>query len=173
MPNLIEQASAKLAGKVGGVQASFDGLKGVFRKLVEEHKEVAVLLKRARASHDPEKRADLWAKLRAELVSHERAEINHVYHEFLPTGDGVDLGEAHEVEADELEVLVAELDALAFDADEWQPAMDRLQQTVLRHAAREEEHYFPRLQEAIGAVRATELEELYIRAKLAIVHDFD
>lgn len=173
MPNLIEQASAKVAGKLGGVQASLSGLKGVFRKLAEEHMEVAVLLKLATETHDAEKRADLWTKLRAELVSHERAEINHVYPEFLPPTDGADLGEAHEAEADELEALVAELDALAFDVDEWQPAVERLQQAVLRHAAREEEHYFPRLQEAIGETRTIELEELYLRAKLAIVHDFD
>ncbi len=173
MPNIIEQAGVLVAGKLGGLRASLNGLTGVFRKLSEEHKEVALLVERAASTSDPAKRADLWQTLRAELVAHERAEINHVYTEFVPIGASEDLSEEHEAEADELEGLIAELDTLAFESSEWQTAVEHLQVALERHAEREEQRYFPRLQAAIGEDRARELEDLYLQAKLAIIHDFD
>lgn len=173
MPNAMEQAGAKVAGKLGGFMASLSGLTGVFRRLAEEHKEVQLLLERASLATDPKKRADLWTSLRAELVAHERAEINHVYVEFLPPSGIDDLGERHEAEADELEALISELDAMDSESSDWPRAVEHLAQAVRNHAAKEESMYFPQLQAAIGETRAKELEALYMQAKLAIIHDLD
>lgn len=173
MPNPIEQAGVKVAGKLGGLLASLNGLTGVFRKLSEEHKQMAVLLERAVAASSPDKREDLWTTVRAELVAHERAELVHVYFEVVTPGASEDVSEAHRAEANELEALIAQIDSLAFDSSGWHRAMTGLQRVMAQHAAKEETEYFPQLQAAIGEARAKELEELYLRAKLAITYDLD
>lgn len=173
MPSILEQASVKVAAKLGGFRASLNGLTGVFRKLSEEHKEVELLLERAAVAPDAEKRADLWTTLRAELVAHERAEITHVYVECVSPESIFDVGEEHEAEALKLDALIGELDELAFDSPEWPLAIEQLSYAVARHIEIEEERYFPKLQALIGEARAKELELLYARAKLAIVHDLD
>lgn len=179
MPNLIDEAGVKFAATVGGFKAAVHGLRGVFRTLSQEHSQLAVLIRRALATSDLARRAELWATLRVELVAHERAEINHVYPEGAIHPSLARLDERHEAEADELEAILSELDVLASDAErsvdsaQWQGTLEHLQKLVLHHTRREEEDYFPQLQDAIGDERSQELEGVYLRAKMAIIHDFD
>lgn len=50
MANSIEQFSAKAAGTMNAVKAGFNGLRGVFLHLAEEHGEVGALMKRVSKS---------------------------------------------------------------------------------------------------------------------------
>jgi len=79
MASIIEDTVAEAMGKLGRVRAKFNGLQGIFSLLMEEHKQLATLLARAEMSTDPEKRAELWAKIRPELLAHERAEAQTLY----------------------------------------------------------------------------------------------
>lgn len=165
MPNTMENMAAKGAGKAGAVAAKLKGLDGVFVKLVEEHKEAATLLKRALSTEDTAKRADIWNKLRAELLSHERAELKEVY----PSLDGADahISGEHSRDAKVLETLIAEVDAQSYDSASWKESLERLQEVVEAHVDLEENQFFPQMQEALGKANAKEIEERYIRAKEA------
>src|SRR5688572_5783073 len=126
MPNIIEEFAAQAAGKVGAVAARVKGLTGVFSKLVEQHREAAALLKRASMSQDPEKRHDLWRRIRVELLSHERAELREVYPAFQRHPELENIAQQHERLADELEASVRELDATDVSSDAWNPKLQRL-----------------------------------------------
>lgn len=170
MPNIIEEAAAKTAGKIGAIKAKITGLDGVFRRLSEEHKEVGTLIGRAAISADAEKRADLWGKIRQELTAHEHAELQIVYPALQAEPELEDVVRQHQLEADELEALIRDVDRAPLGSVQWEGCIKQLQGAVLQHAEREEEHFFPRAQSAIGERRAEELEQRYLDAKQALLH---
>jgi len=75
MANSVEQIATKAAGTVKAVTAGFKGLRGVFLHLAEEHGELAALMKRVSKSSDAQVRRDHFPHIRAELLSHEKAEL--------------------------------------------------------------------------------------------------
>lgn len=165
MPNPIEKVAAKGAAKVAAVGARAKGLTGVFNKLAEQHEEVAMLLKRAESSDDPEKRADLWATIRRELLSHERAELNTVYPALKKQAATRDIPQHHNEEVPELEAAIREVDLAGFDSPNWKPLIQRLSALVKHHAMEEENEFFPRAEEALGKEAAAELEGRFLDAK--------
>lgn len=170
MPNIIEETAAKAAGKFGALKAAMSGLHGVFRRLAEEHKEVATLLARATMSSDAEKRADLWGKIRQELTAHEHAESQVVYPEFEMHASLVDIVRQHDSEAEQLEAFIQNVDRAPIASVQWEGSLKQLQEAVVRHAEREEQHFFPRVQEVIGEQRAEALGERYVAAKETLLH---
>lgn len=170
MPNPIEEAAAKVAGKIGSIQARIGGLDGVFRRLSEEHAQVTMLIARAAISSDPEKRADLWAKIREELTAHEHAELQIVYPALEAEPQLVDIVRQHRAEADEIDLLIRSVDTAALTTVQWEGCIKQLQGAVLAHADREEEHFFPRARAVIGERRAEELEQRYLEAKNVLLH---
>lgn len=171
MSNPIEEAAAKAAGKFAAVQATVRGLRGVFRKLAEEHREVAVLLKRAGTAPDPIKRSKLWARVRAEMTAHERAELQEVYPDVEAHPALCDVVTVHELEAKELTKLVAKVDGTKTESTQWALLLGAVEQVWLRHTDREENQFFPRIQGVIGNTRAEHLEVRYIATKQALMRD--
>lgn len=169
MPNILERTAAKAAGKVGAIQAAISGLDGIFRQLAEEHKEVATLLPSATLTSDPEKRAETWGKIRQELTAHEHAELEVVYPEFEMHASLADIVSEHEMEADHLEALIGNVDSAPIASVQWETSVKQLHSAVLRHAAREENEFFPRAQEVIGERRAKELRDQYLEFKETLI----
>jgi hypothetical protein len=169
MSSIIEDTVAEALGKLGRVRAKFNGLEGVFTLLMEEHVQVATLLARAEISFDPEKRAELWAKIRSELLAHERAEAQTIYAHVATDPETAELARQHESEAEDLLGLIQNVDSSAFDSAQWEGCIKQVHEAVLRHARREEEHYFPQIQELVGAERAERLEQEYSEAKQALL----
>jgi hypothetical protein len=165
MNNPLENVKAKVAGIAGAVGARAKGLKGVFLKLAEQHHELGSLLATAEGTKDFTKRAELWSKIRRELVSHEQAELLQVYPILDDYEVTRDIVRRHTEEATELETAVRELDGIGFQADEWHPALVRLIALVKAHVELEEEEFFPRAQDAIGDDAAREPETPYARAQ--------
>lgn len=165
MTNPVEHVKAKVAGMAGAVEARMKGLKGVFRKLSEQHHEVSSLLATAVETDDYTKRAALWADIRRELVSHEQAELLQVYPVIEEHEITKDIGHRHTESAGELEAAVRELDGLGFQSDAWRAGAERLLVIVREHARVEEEEFFPRAQEALGEQVAQALEPSFTRAK--------
>lgn len=161
MPNMMEEIASKGAGTLGAATAMANGLQGVFVRLTKEHKAAIKLLKSALASDGADKRADLWAKVRRELLSHESAERTVVYPAF---GDIV-VTDEHEHDAQELESLIAEVDAQAVDSDGWAQCLEQLQLAVETHAEQEETEYFPQMQGMFGKQAAKDIEARYEREK--------
>jgi hemerythrin superfamily protein len=165
MANSVEHIKAKVAGVAGAVEARIKGLKGVFRKLAEQHHEVGSLLSTLKSTDDPSKRGELWTEIRRELVSHEQAELLRVY----PVIEGYEsikgLAYQHTNAASELEAAIQTLDLTDAQSEAWQPALERLIVAVDAHARLEEEELFPRAQEALGDDVTGDLEASFVRAK--------
>jgi hemerythrin superfamily protein len=167
MSHRTDMLISKGKGVMKGVRARLDGVAGVFRTLTEQHGEVEALLQRVR--RDAAKRRDLWPKIRAELLSHERAEIQEVYpalREHEPTRS---LAEQHDVDASELEQLIGRLDAMDIASDAWGTMLDELTGVVVAHAREEETVIFPLAQSVLPDVLVKRLDERFLAAKRRIV----
>ena len=165
MPNSLERAASKTMGTVKGAQASLKGLSGVFKKLMEEHGEVSVLMKRVSMSTEETVRRELYPTIRKELLSHEKGELSAVYHVLGQHAETSDIAETHAREASELDAAIKTVDALDFTGPEWGPAFEYLFGLVKRHVEEEEREFFPKAQATIGDEKAKTLVSRYEAAK--------
>jgi hemerythrin superfamily protein len=166
MPNRMDSMIAKGTGTAKAVEARVRGLVGVFKTLAEEHGEASALLKRVK--NNPAKRADLWPKIRQELVSHEKGEMREVYPVLRANPETSALAEHHDTEAGQLSALIDRIHATDMASDEWGQLLDQLISLVEHHVHEEEHDIFPKAQEAIGADRARELEPRFLATKKQI-----
>ncbi|MEZ4375944.1 MAG: hemerythrin domain-containing protein [Polyangiaceae bacterium] len=116
------------------------------------------------ASH-PQLRAELWPQVRHALLAHDQGEVRVLcpdLHEFAATRA---LAQRHDVEARDLESMIRLLAGRDYDDSEWLASALTLRQLVLRHVQEEESELFPRAQAVLGAARAEELKEDYLRHK--------
>lgn len=173
MTNPIEEMTSKGMGKAKAAKASVKGLKGVFKQLAEEHGEVSALLKRVSMSNDPSVRAELFPKIRKELLSHERGELDELYPLLRQHDETRQMAQDHDSEANEMEALLAQLQAERVEAPQWGENFSRLADIVEHHAREEENEYFPRAQEVLGEQKAVELEQRYLSAKQAFMQQLD
>lgn len=167
MANPIEQISVKAAGTVKAMKAGFEGLRGVFLHLAEEHGEVGALMKRVSKSTESDVRREHWGKIRSELLSHEQAEMAEVYPLLTgieATGEIVAL---HSQEAGQLKEAIAAVDAHDFGSPAWASAFERLFTLVQQHVAEEENDFFPRAQEVMTEDQSKAVLERYEAAKQA------
>jgi hypothetical protein len=168
MPNATESFSAKLAGTAGAVAARAKGLTGIFNKLAQQHKEAAALLKLAETTSDPEKRRDLWSKIRLELLSHEQGELREVYPAFDKHVSLRMIVDEHANDADLLEATIKELDEIACESEAWPVTLKRLIGAVERHVEEEEGEFFPRAQDVLGKNETRSLEARFLAAQESV-----
>lgn len=166
MPTRMDSMIAKGSGVAKAVEARLRGLVGVFKTLAEQHGEVSALLKRVKS--DPEKRAELWPKIREELMSHEKGELREVYSVLREHAATRALADRHEAEAGELSMMIHRIHETAISSPDWLRFFDQLVELVEHHVKEEEHDIFPRAQETIGADRAREIEPLFLAAKKQI-----
>jgi hemerythrin superfamily protein len=166
MANSLEQIEAKTVGTAHAVKAGFNGLRGVFLHLSQEHGEVGALMKRVAKSSDPQMRREHYRQIRTELLAHERAELAEVYPALSPFDVTRDVAAAHHQQAQLLASAIAACDQLEFASPEWGPAFGQLLALVEQHVQEEEDEFFPRAQEVIDEVRSKELLKRYEAAKL-------
>jgi hypothetical protein len=167
MPTRTDQAISRGMGVAKAVKATLKGFTGVFKTLTEQHGLVAGLL--TRVTKDPAKRADLWPKIRIELISHERAELDTVYPELAKYDATRAMAQRHQREADELEATIQAVDNAPYDTDVWGARFDHLVDLVKQHVAEEENEIFPAAQKVVGDRRARELDEDFLAAKQAVM----
>ncbi len=165
MANALEQFQAKAAGTAKAVKAGFNGLRGVFLHLAEEHGEVGSLMKRVSKSGDPKERAELYPRIRSELLAHERGEVAEVYPMLSEHVATRDIAAAHDAEAQQLEKAIHKVDAIGYADPEWGPAFEHLFQLVQQHVAEEENDFFPKAQAILGEGEANAMLERYEAAK--------
>jgi hypothetical protein len=167
MPNRIEEAVTKGAGKVKAATARVKGLKGIFNHLAEEHAQAGALLKMALSASDADKQQDLWSELRLELLSHERAEVAEVYPALERFPKMRSMLETHEAEAQKLEAAIAELDRTPYATETWHRRLHSLEQLINKHVDEEENEFFPAAQEQLDQSTVADLEPRFERAKQA------
>jgi hemerythrin superfamily protein len=170
MPNRMDSMLSHGMARVKAVKARLSGLVGVFKTLASEHGEVRVLLERAKTSD--ERFVDLWPTIRRELISHEKAERRELYPVLRAHPETRSIADHHDAEADELDALIASVDALGVGTPELRATFQRLIDLVVHHAHEEESNFFPKAQEVIGKDRAELIEPKFLAAKrqLALMH---
>ena len=171
MPNRMENMASKVAGKTKAAKATIKGLKGIFKKLAEEHGEVSALLKRVEMSSDPDVRAELFPTIKKELLAHEKGEISELYPLLRKHAETRAMADDHDGEADEMEALLEKLDDDKYDGKQWKQSFERLVELVQHHAKEEENEYFPKAQEVLGEERAEVLEKKYLSTKKSVMKD--
>ena len=165
MPSKIEKAASKTMGAAKVIKATFRGLDGVFKKLMEEHGEVTALILRVSMSSDASVRAELYPTIRQELLAHEQAELAVVYPELAEYPDTRNIAARHAAEASQLQLAIKALDALDYGDAGWSSGFERLADLVKKHVEEEEKEFFPKAQATIGEVRAKALESRYEASK--------
>jgi hypothetical protein len=166
MPNGIEKTIAKTAGVAKAAKARIQGLSGVFNTLAEQHTEASVLLQRTRAATGA-KQQNLWKEVKAELLSHERAELQEIYRVLGEYPRLRDVVASHGMDATTLEAAIEQVDACAFDTEDWAYALDALLYLVQQHAEQEEQVFFPVAIDVIGKQKAKALEQPFEAARQA------
>jgi hypothetical protein len=169
MAHPIDEATAKTAGAARGVKARFNGLVGVFTQLAKEHGEAKHLLQRAMNTSDAEKQRELWRKLRAELLSHERAELIEVYDVLDTHAELAQIVARHQKDAREFEVALEAVDSASYGTSDWNRAVGTLEALVSEHARVEEEDFFPRACDVLGKQAVQALEQPYQTRKAAVM----
>jgi hypothetical protein len=165
MPNSVENAASELMGAAKNLKATFKGLTGVFKHLMEEHGKVGALLKRLSMTSDEKVRAELYPTIRQELLSHERGEVVAVYPVLAQFAETVAIAAEHGREADELKAAIADVDELSYSDTSWGPTFERLAELVAEHVKKEESEYFPKAQALLGEAQANVLLARFEAAK--------
>ena len=168
MSNPIEEVAAKAMGTIKAVQAGFNGLRGVFLHLAEEHGEVGALMKRVSKSTDAQFRREHFPHIRAELLSHEKGELVEVYSVLANYESMREVVLKHNAEAHTLEKAIADVDAQNFASDEWGSAFQRLFSLVQQHVDEEEKDFFPRAQQLVDENESKEILQRYEAAKKSV-----
>jgi len=168
MANRMEKVASDVMGAVKATKAKLEGLSGVFQHLTREHGKVTALILRVKATSDAKVRADLFPKIRAELLSHEKGELAEVYPVFLQHAGLMAFAKDHEREAMQLEAQIDAVSALAFDDPSWSTRFAELAALVARHTKEEENTFFPAAQRALGAQAAEQMLPRYEAAKARV-----
>jgi hemerythrin superfamily protein len=169
MPNRVDEVISQGMGKVKAVKARIEGLVGVFNTLAEQHGAVAALLKRVQSN--PEKRVELWPKIRAELLSHEQSEIRELYPLLRQFPETLAFADHHDEEARDMTAMIQRLDELDPYGTAWGAQFDELAAAVVHHATEEEEQkIFPEAQRVLGEDMARELDAKLLAVKQQIMN---
>lgn len=134
---------------------------GIFNVLTQEHSNAIALLERLADTTDPKQRAELWPKLRSELLAHEHVEVDVLYSALLTLAETREVALGHEAEARDLEMMIERLSERAYDHPEWQASAATLLQLFLQHVNEEEATCFPLAEALLGPQRASELGSTY------------
>jgi hypothetical protein len=145
------------------------GLTGVFRRLVEQHKEITSLLRRTEEAATGAERRALWSDTRRQLLSHDRAEVLTVYAALEGFDATRHVVERHELQAEELESAINEVDAAVYESDNWLACLRDVVALVEDHVHDEETDFFPRAQKVLGAEETLELDERFVGAQREVM----
>ena len=158
MPNRMDTTPAsETRSAARNVKPRSDGLVGVFSTLAAQHREAIALLDAA--LQNPDRRPELWPKVRAQLMAHERAEMQELYPLLREMPHTRALAEHHDIEANAMVGMIERLEGMDLRSATWSEHFEELAGTVKHHALEEEEEeIFPLAQDALGAPRSKQLD---------------
>jgi hypothetical protein len=169
MPNRMEKAASDVLGASKIAKPKIGRFSGVFQRLSREHGEVTALLVRVKMTSDAKMRAELFPKIRTELLSHERGALSVVYPAFRERIELLAFAQDHDRELGLLAAQIHALSTLAYDDARWADCFAELVDLVTRHAKKEEDTYFPAAQRVLGRQASDELLSRYEEAKARAV----
>lgn len=164
----MAEVAAKGAGVAKAAGARLRGLFGVFNTLTQQHAEARSLLKRLANTDDKDTQIELWPTLRAELISHERAELDEVYPVMERHGMLREVVQQHQNEAEQLEAAIGDVDGASYATAEWTARVRALEALVVAHAKEEEEQFFPRAEVVLQPETIKDLDQRYRATQASI-----
>jgi hypothetical protein len=122
----------------------------LFRILVKQHREVDEILEQLAETEDSDtaQRETLFTSLKSKLLSHAKAEEKTFYVELQKAGEKKDAQHAKQEHKD-IEEAFAELDACAFDDEEFVDKVEALADCVKHHVEEEESEIFDAARESL------------------------
>jgi hemerythrin superfamily protein len=172
MTNPAEELASKGMGAMKAGKAALEGLTGIFKRLAIEHGEVSALLLRLKASSDPQVRAELFPKIRKELLAHEKSEVTVLYPVYREYTELERIAEKHDQEAGHLEKMIATVEEAEYQDPAWDSHFDALVDLVKRHVAEEENDFFPKGEKLLGE-RTKTLEAEFKQVKESMLNTLD
>jgi uncharacterized protein YdcH (DUF465 family) len=161
------EIASKLAGKAQAAISALSGEKGIFRRLKEEHTQLAVLIGKVAKTSDPATRRALFPMIRAELLSHAKGEQAEFYSVLSCYTSTRAIAEAAVNEHAAIELMLEELHGLDEATPEWVAAFGALAIEVERHVGEEEAHLFPEARRVLSDDDAARIEHRYLERKAA------
>lgn len=159
------ELSAKIAGKASAMRARLVGKGGIFKRLIEEHAALSVLLARIQRSPDAELKRDLYALVRRELLAHTKAEEREFYSELRQRDGTRALAEGCLHEHDHLEELIDRLSATPVIDPSWDVKLAELSSALEAHTRREEHELFEEATKVIDRGEARRIERRFLQRK--------
>jgi hemerythrin superfamily protein len=168
MPQITEKTASAVGRLRGAAKEVVQGYGGIFRALVEEHGEVSTMMKRvAHSSRDAGVRAELFPKIRKELLSHAEAE-ERVFYAPLREFDQMRSMIRHaQEEHEQVKSMLEELNDGEYADPAWMDAFKVLMKNVQAHVAEEENEIFPKAKDLLSKERVEQMEEQFVAMKLA------
>jgi hemerythrin superfamily protein len=159
------ELSAKIAGKASALRATLVGKGGIFKRLIEEHAAISVLLARIQKSSDPDLKRDLYALVRRELLAHTKAEEREFYSELRQHDRTRTLSEVNLREHEHLEDLIDRLSATPVIDPSWDVKLAELSSAIEAHVQREEHELFEEATKIIDRGEARRIERRFLQRK--------
>jgi hemerythrin superfamily protein len=159
--------TGKAAGKMKAMKHGLEGHTGIMKKLAEEHGEVSMLLEKCSLTGDPEKRRELFTKIREELLSHAKGEERIFYARLRQFDDSRDLIQTAQDEHHEVEDMIDRLSSMGYAGDDWGELFDELKDSVKEHVKVEESQIFSAAKDLLDSSELKDLEQRYVQAKNA------
>jgi hemerythrin superfamily protein len=159
--------TGKAAGKMKAMKHGLEGHGGIMKKLAEEHGEVSMLLEKCSRVSDPEKRRELFSKIREELLSHAKGEEKIFYARLKQFDESRDIVQHATEEHQEVEDMIDRLSTMGYAGDDWGELFDELKDSVKEHVKEEESEMFAAAKDVLDDDELKELEQRYLQAKNA------
>lgn len=160
----IRESIAKVAGEAKKVASVITGGDGIYKELKREHGEVSALMEQVKRG-DQDTRANLFPKIRAELLSHAHAEQAVFYPALRDHADTAALVSQCLEDHRKIEELVHRLDTSDMAGASWKQDFDKLVNEVKSHVEREENQLFPRAKNVLSDKQAESIEHRFQEQK--------
>jgi len=163
----VSEKTPKVGGRATRAKTAFKSDRGIFRRLKDEHEEVAALMKRVISTDDATEKREWFDKVRTLLLSHSKAEEKEFYPRLLAHVSTRELVEHSFDEHEQVAQLIEELDIRDIAEPDWDENFDELMQSVEDHVEDEENDLFPRAKQVLSGDDLDAIEERFLRAKQA------
>ena len=159
------EIAGKIAGMAREVIAAVAGYTGIFRKLMEEHGEVKVIMLRLASSDNPDLRKELFPIFRAEILAHAHGEEEELYPVLLSFSQTQAFVEHSIDEHHEVEDLIDKLWTVDVKSAQWKPLFEEIKLSIEDHVEDEENEMFPRARTLIDDEEANRIKARYLKVK--------
>jgi hemerythrin superfamily protein len=159
------EIAAKIAAKASGLRAAMVGKGGIFKRLIEEHTELSMLVQRIRASSDEDTRRELFSKVRREQLAHSKAEEREFYSVLREDARTSALAAESQDEHERIEDLVDRLSRAAVNDPSWTDLFERFAHELSAHVRREENEFFEEATKIIDRSESRRIERRFRQRK--------